>query len=90
MVNAPFEETLRRMVRLVLILLWTSTHDSLQASDSARSSFVSLSLEKARAKDDLAQEDVVKNTAAIVYIGAMDTVRPRSFANVRTLSSPIM
>ncbi|KAL1755741.1 cytochrome P450 [Schizophyllum commune] len=56
MVNAPFEETLRRM-----------------ASDSARSSFVSLSLEKARAKDDLAQEDVVENTAAIMYIGAMDT-----------------
>ncbi|KAL1707479.1 cytochrome P450 [Schizophyllum commune] len=56
MVNAPFEETMRRM-----------------ASDSARSSFVSLSLEKTRAKNDLAQEEIVKNTAAIMYIGAMDT-----------------
>ncbi|KAL1726401.1 cytochrome P450 [Schizophyllum commune] len=56
MVNAPFEETMRRM-----------------ASDHARSSFVSLSLEKARTKGDLAEEEVVKNTAAIMYIGAMDT-----------------
>ncbi|KAL1663539.1 cytochrome P450, partial [Schizophyllum commune] len=56
MVEAPFEETMRRMV-----------------SDSARNSFVSLSLEKARTKGDLAEEEVVKNTAAIMYIGAMDT-----------------
>ncbi|KAL1736200.1 cytochrome P450 [Schizophyllum commune] len=45
----------------------------LMTADPARTSFVSLSLEKARAKGDAAQEEVIKNTAGITYSGAMDT-----------------
>ncbi|KAI5890488.1 cytochrome P450 [Schizophyllum commune H4-8] len=45
----------------------------LMTVDPSRTSFVSLSLEKARAKGDTAQEEVIKNTAGITYSGAMDT-----------------
>lgn len=43
------------------------------ATDPGLTSFVSLLLENARAKRDDVQEDVIKNTATLIYVGAMDT-----------------
>ncbi|KAL1722891.1 cytochrome P450 [Schizophyllum commune] len=58
MINAPYEEAKRQMT-----------------AEPNRESFVSLLLSKSRAKgdDEEDMETIIRNTAALTYIGAMDT-----------------
>ncbi|KAL1696142.1 cytochrome P450 [Schizophyllum commune] len=60
----------------------------LMTADPARTSFVSLSLKKARAKGDAAQEEVIKNTAGITYSGAMDTIQRRAQEELDSVLEP--
>ena len=49
---------------------------AIKTAEPNRESFVSLLLSKARAKGDGEEdiETIIRNTAALTYIGAMDTV----------------
>ncbi|KAL1744516.1 cytochrome P450 [Schizophyllum fasciatum] len=75
MPGAGFKRYARKWKEVTLRMINAPYEEAVRqmSNDPTRESFVSLLLEKSRSKGEDNLEEIIRNTAALTYIGAMDT-----------------